>query len=86
MALTQERYRGINHSHLTELLAEREGMVLSRPTVRRILVRAGLTSPHHRAKRSSMYTCVTIHLGAGRELLKYRWDRVHLLDGGLDVA
>ncbi len=32
VALTQERYQGINHTHLTELLAEREGVVLSRPT------------------------------------------------------
>ena len=48
VALTQERYQGINHTHLTELLAEREGLILSRPTVRRILVRAGLTSPRHR--------------------------------------
>ena len=47
-ALAQERYKGINHTHLTELLAEREGVTLSRPTVRRILVRAGLTSPRHR--------------------------------------
>lgn len=48
VALTQERYERINHTHLTELLAEREGVMLSRPTVRRILVRAGLTSPRHR--------------------------------------
>ena len=48
VALTQERYEGINHTQLTELLAEREGLMLSRPTVRRILVRAGLTSPRHR--------------------------------------
>ena len=47
-ALAQERYKGINHTHLTELLAEREGLLLSRPTVGRILVRAGLTSPRHR--------------------------------------
>ena len=47
-ALAQERYEGFNHTHLTELLAEREGLILSRPTVRRILVRAGLTSPRHR--------------------------------------
>ena len=47
-ALAQERYKGINHTHLTELLSEREGLILSRPTVRRILVRAGLTSPRHR--------------------------------------
>ena len=48
VVLTRERYQGINHTHLTELLAEREGVVLSRPTVRRILVRAGLASPRHR--------------------------------------
>ena len=47
-SLAQERYEGINHTHLTELLAEREGVMLSRPTLRRILVRAGLTSPRHR--------------------------------------
>src|SRR5919106_3507496 len=37
IALAQERYRGVNHTHLTELLSEREGLMLSRPTVRRIL-------------------------------------------------
>ncbi len=36
-ALAQERYSGINHTQLTELLAEREGLMLSRPTVRRFL-------------------------------------------------
>ena len=35
VALAQERYGGINHTHLTELLAEREGVILSRPTVSR---------------------------------------------------
>ena len=44
VALTQERYLGINHTQLTELLAEREGLMLSRPTTRQILVRAGLSS------------------------------------------
>ncbi len=29
LALTQERYLGINHTQLTELLAEREGVMLS---------------------------------------------------------
>ncbi len=48
VALARERYEGINHTHLTELLAEREGLRLSRPTVRRVLVGAGLTSPRHR--------------------------------------
>ena len=49
-ALAQERYEGINHTHLSELLAEREGLMLSRPTLRRILVRAGLSSPRHRRR------------------------------------
>ena len=35
-------YASCNHQHFTELLAEREGIVLSRPTVRRILRDAGL--------------------------------------------
>ena len=48
VALALERYDRINHTHLSELLAEREGLTLSRPTVRRILVRAGLSSPRHR--------------------------------------
>ena len=48
VALAVDRYERINHTHLSELLAEREGLMLSRPTVRRILVRAGLSSPRHR--------------------------------------
>ncbi len=48
VALALERYERINHTHLSELLAEREGLMLSRPTVRRILVRSGLSSPRHR--------------------------------------
>jgi transposase len=60
VALAQERYQRVNHTHLTELLAEREGLMLSRPTVRRILVRAGLSSPRqrrppqHRCRRQRM--------------------------------
>ena len=60
VALAQGRYRDVNHTHLSELLAEREGVRLSRPTVRRILVRAGLKSPRrgrrprHRYRRQRM--------------------------------
>jgi transposase len=60
VALAQERYQGVNHTHLTELLAEREGLRLSRPTVRRILVGVGLSSPRqrrpprHRCRRQRM--------------------------------
>ena len=46
--LASTTYAGANHTHLTELLKEREGIDLSRPTVRRILTRAGISSPRHR--------------------------------------
>jgi transposase len=53
-------YRGATDSHLAELLAEREGIALSRPTVRRILRAAGVASPRprraprHRSRRERM--------------------------------
>ncbi len=48
VALAQGPYAGLNHYHLTELLGERECLCLSRSTVRRILVAAGLKSPRRR--------------------------------------
>jgi transposase len=60
VALARDRYQGINHTQLTELLAEREGLRLSRPTIRRLLARAGLPSPRqrrppkHRCRRQRM--------------------------------
>lgn len=56
----QENYAGANHTHLTELLAEREGVVLARSAVRRVLTDAGLSSPQqrcsprHRTRRQRM--------------------------------
>jgi len=53
-------YCGCNDQHLTELLAEREGIALSRSSVRRILRAAGLRSPQrrraprHRTRRERM--------------------------------
>ena len=58
--LAKERYGGVNHTHLAELLAEREGLTLSRSTLRRILTGAGLPSPRrghsvrHRYRRQRM--------------------------------
>ena len=58
--LVTHRYDGANHPHLTELLREPEGTDLSRPTVRRILTRAGKCSPRsrrppqHRFRRQRM--------------------------------
>ena len=51
--LASNGYAGTNHTHLTELLREREGIDLSRPTVRRILTKAGIGSP--RSRRSSQH-------------------------------
>ena len=54
------RYDGANHTHLSELLAEREGIDIGRTTLRRILLDAGLTSPRrrrppkHRIRRQRM--------------------------------
>ena len=58
--LASEKYVGFNHSHLTEVLAEREGIHLSRQTVSRLLNRHGLISarqhrpPKHRVRRERM--------------------------------
>ena len=58
--LAGTHYSGANHTHLTELLREREGIDLGRQTVRRILTTAGLPSPRrrrppkHRVRRERM--------------------------------
>ena len=43
--LARTRSSGVNHSHLSDLLREREGLNIGRTTLRRILVGAGLDSP-----------------------------------------
>ena len=58
--LSRTRYEGANHTHLSELLREREGIDIGRTTLRRILLSAGLSSPRrrrpprHRARRQRM--------------------------------
>jgi len=46
--LFQTVYKGCNHQHFTELLVEREEINLSRSSVRRILLEAGIRSPRKR--------------------------------------
>jgi len=48
LELAGSTYAGCNNQHLTELLAEREGIVLSRSSVRRILLGAGIKGPRKR--------------------------------------
>ena len=58
--LARTRYSGANHTHLAELLSEREEIDIGRTTLRRILVNAGLQSPRlrrppkHRVRRQRM--------------------------------
>ena len=58
--LARTRYEGANHTHLSELLSEREGIDIGRTTLQRILVNAGLSSPRrrrppqHRVRRQRM--------------------------------
>ena len=60
LRLAQTRYPDANHTHLSELLREREGIEIGRTTLRRILVNAGLSSPRrrrppkHRMRRQRM--------------------------------
>ena len=60
LRLAQSRYPDANHTHLSELLGEREGIEIGRTTLRRILVAAGLKSPRrrrpprHRVRRQRM--------------------------------
>ena len=60
VVLASEKYAGFNHSHLTEVLAEREGIQLSRHTVSRLLNRSALAGarqhrpPKHRVRRERM--------------------------------
>ena len=48
LRLARSRYSEANHTHLSELLREREGIEIGRTTLRRILTSAGLKSPRHR--------------------------------------
>ncbi len=58
--LARTRYAGVNHTHLAELLAERDGVHIGRTTLRRVLLDAGLSSPRrrrppkHRVRRQRM--------------------------------
>ena len=58
--LARSRYAGVNHTHLSELLREREGIDIGRNTLRKILTDAGVNNPRlrrppkHRVRRQRM--------------------------------
>ena len=52
LGLAKGRYQGLNDTHLTEKLGEKEGLKLSRATVRRIVRQGGIAAARrHRLKR-----------------------------------
>ena len=53
VVLAQERYADVNDTHLSELLAQEEGIMVSRSTVRRVRLEAGLARP--RTRRASQH-------------------------------
>ena len=58
--LARTRYAAVNHTHMSELLSEREGINITRSTLRRLLVSDGEKSPRgrrptkHRVRRQRM--------------------------------
>lgn len=91
--LARTTYAGFNHQHLTEQLAETEGIALGRTTVRRILAAAGLRSPRtrrppkHRQRRERMAQAGMLVQADGS---RHKWlgpDRPYLtLIAGIDDA
>ena len=52
IALATGKYEGVNHSHLADLLSEREDLQVSRSTLTRMLSEAGARSPKPQRRRS----------------------------------
>lgn len=73
------RYGPINDSHLCELLAEREGIAISRECLRSILRAAGLASP--RRRRPPTYRSRRPRLAAEGALLQLDGSRHDWLEG-----
>jgi hypothetical protein len=73
------RYGPINDTHFGELLAEREGITISRESVRTILRGAGIASP--RRRRSPRYRSRRPRMGAEGTLLQLDGSRHDWLEG-----
>jgi len=91
--LATTTYRGFNQQHLTEMLAEHEGIDLSRSSVRRILGAAGVPAvrrrrpPRHRSRRDRYpREGLLLQLDASRhDWLEERGPRLSLV-GAIDDA
>jgi hypothetical protein len=77
--LRQETYGEINDSHFCELLAEREGIVISRESLRTILRAESIASP--RRRRPPRYRSRRPRMGAEGTLLQLDGSRHDWLEG-----
>lgn len=91
--LASSTYRGCNYQHLSELLATHEGMTLSRSTIRRVLLGAGIRSPRtrrglkhrQRRERRSQHGMLLQTDGSDHDWLEGRGPRLTLI-AGIDDA
>lgn len=74
-------YDDVNDTHLAELLAEREGIEISRPSLQRILRAAGLASP--RRRRPPRHRSRRERMAAEGLLLQLDGSRHDWLEGGV---
>jgi transposase len=87
VTLARTRYAGCNDTHLSELLAEREGIAVSRHTVRRLRQAAGLARPrqrrpppHRRRRERQPQAGMLLQLDASPHAwLEERGPRLHLV-------
>ena len=87
ITLARTRYAGCNDTHLSELLAEREGIAVSRHTVRRLRQAAGLARPrqrrppaHRRRRERKPQAGMLLQLDASPHAwLEERGPRLHLV-------
>lgn len=75
VAFAKDGYAGLNDTHLGELLAEREGVAVSRPSVQRILRAAGIESP--RKRRAPRFRSRRARRAAEGELVQLDASRHH---------
>ena len=62
VVLARTRYTGVNHTHLSELLRDREGIDIGRNTLRKILTDAGVNSP--RSSQAAEASCSSAEDGS----------------------
>jgi transposase len=87
--LAGSTYQGCNYQHLSELLAERDGITLSRSTIRRLLLAHGIRSPRtrrglrhrQRRERRSQHGMLLQADGSDHDWLEGRGPRLTLLTG-----